>query len=218
MTIKTGNGRVKHSFVGLDRDLHESQEVTCMVCGPVIASYIFHNQRFKKGKNPHEWRCRKSENARTLKSYHTLKEDEIWIAKHRDRSAAAARRRKNENWTEEDWKKNRERVRRTRYKRTYGVPYEKIEALIALQGGKCLICNLEFPDGKFNIDHDHSCCNGGRTTCGKCIRGILCSGCNGGIGLLRDDVNILTKAIEYLNRGTYVDFNSIDILDYLDRN
>jgi hypothetical protein len=73
-----------------------------------------------------------------------------------------------------------------------------------------LICNLEFPGGKFNVDHDHSCCNG-ETTCGRCVRGILCSGCNGGIGLLRDDITILTKAIEYLNRGTFVDFDLIEV-------
>lgn len=209
--MKTGNGRVKHSFVGLDRELHETQEVICAVCGPSIAAYVFHPLRFKKGKNPHEWRCRTDGNARSLKNYHTLKSDDIWMLKHRDRAAANARKRKNENWNEDDWIRNRERIRRSRYKRTYGTTYEKIEAAIALQGGKCLICSLEFPGGKFNVDHDHSCCPDGKKTCGKCIRGILCSGCNGGIGLLRDDINILTKAIEYLNRGTFIDFDLIEV-------
>lgn len=210
--MKIGNGRVKHSFTGLDRNLHETQEVVCAVCGPSIAVYVFHNQRHRKGKNPHEWRCRTNENARGLKNYHDLKHDDIWIIKHRDRAAANARRRKDENWNEEDWIRNRERIRKSRYKRKYGQSYDKIEALIALQGGKCLICNLEFPGGKFNVDHDHSCCNG-ETTCGRCVRGILCSGCNGGIGLLRDDVTILTKAIEYLNKGTFVDFDQIDVVN-----
>ena len=27
------------------------------------------------------------------------------------------------------------------------------------------------------VDHDHSCCEGGNS-CGKCIRGVLCRGCN----------------------------------------
>ena len=208
--MKTGNGRVKHSFVGLDRDLHETQEVICAVCGPSIAVYVFHHQRNRKGKNPHEWRCRTNENARGLKNYHNMKYDDVWIAKRRDRSAAQARKYRNENWNEEDWIRNRERIRKSRYKRTYGTTYEKIEALIALQGGKCLICDLEFPDGRWNVDHDHSCCNG-RYTCGKCVRGILCSGCNGGMGLLKDNVDILTKAIKYLNRGTFVDFDLIEI-------
>lgn len=39
------------------------------------------------------------------------------------------------------------------------------------------------------IDHDHVTGN---------IRGLLCNGCNKGLGLFKDDVNILQKAKEYL--------------------
>jgi hypothetical protein len=53
----------------------------------------------------------------------------------------------------------------------------------------------------WRIDHDHSCCNG-QTTCGNCIRGVLCHSCNAGIGLLKDSVYVMTRAISYLTRGT----------------
>ena len=53
----------------------------------------------------------------------------------------------------------------------------------------------------WRIDHDHSCCKGKRT-CGNCIRGVLCHSCNAGIGLLKDSVYVMTRAISYLTRGT----------------
>lgn len=53
----------------------------------------------------------------------------------------------------------------------------------------------------WRIDHDHSCCQG-KNTCGDCIRGVLCHSCNAGIGLLKDSVYVMTRAISYLTRGT----------------
>lgn len=50
-----------------------------------------------------------------------------------------------------------------------------------------------------NIDHNHECCPGNRS-CGKCIRGPLCSACNMAIGLLRDDPNIIYSALDYIQR------------------
>jgi hypothetical protein len=32
------------------------------------------------------------------------------------------------------------------------------------------------------------------------VRGYLCNNCNRGIGLLKDDVEVMKKAIEYLER------------------
>ena len=56
------------------------------------------------------------------------------------------------------------------------------------QGNVCAICRQ---DKKLNVDHNH------RT--GR-VRGLLCIGCNGGVGAFSDDVQILVNAIEYLKR------------------
>lgn len=85
------------------------------------------------------------------------------------------------------------------YKRKYGFTIEDYDRLVAAQGGGCAICHGP-PFGQhryFNFDHDHACCPG-EESCGKCIRGLLCSRCNTAIGLLLEDPVRLESAMEYL--------------------
>ena len=72
---------------------------------------------------------------------------------------------------------------------------------LAAQGGACLVCGTTSPPGNFDgwaVDHDHKCCPGSKRTCGRCVRGILCSKCNVGIGMLGDSVETLMSAVSYL--------------------
>lgn len=53
------------------------------------------------------------------------------------------------------------------------------------------------------IDHDHSCCGyrqgpKWRTSCGRCIRGVLCNHCNTSLGLLGEDSGRILGLAEYL--------------------
>jgi hypothetical protein len=46
----------------------------------------------------------------------------------------------------------------------------------------CYVCSsME----NLTVDHDHSCCSG-KTSCGKCVRGIVCQACNTTIGKLEN--------------------------------
>ena len=60
-----------------------------------------------------------------------------------------------------------------------------------IQNNKCAICGNIFSDRRHTqIDHCHKT---------KKIRGLLCIQCNSGIGMLKEDVDILKKAIDYIN-------------------
>ena len=72
----------------------------------------------------------------------------------------------------------------------YGVTKEFLIDLYKQQDGKCKICG-DKPVSKrgLHIDHDHKT---------GLFRGILCHGCNTGIGALKENPEIFIKAIRYL--------------------
>ena len=80
-----------------------------------------------------------------------------------------------------------------------GVSQADFEALLQRQGGQCAICKVDQPGGQgtWHVDHDHGHCSGARS-CGSCVRGLLCTRCNTGIGLLMDDPSILRAGAQYL--------------------
>jgi hypothetical protein len=49
------------------------------------------------------------------------------------------------------------------------------------------------------VDHDHECCPG-KTSCGKCVRGLLCHHCNTALGYARNNPTILRALADYLER------------------
>lgn len=80
-------------------------------------------------------------------------------------------------------------------KYSYGLTLEDYNDLLIKQNGVCAICKKEVD--LLVVDHNHSCCPGPRS-CSKCIRGLLCKGCNLGIGYFKDNNEYLKNAVEYL--------------------
>lgn len=79
--------------------------------------------------------------------------------------------------------------------RKRGFTLELFNKMFAKQKGKCAICgcNLKLLSARHvHADHNHK--NGKP-------RGILCGGCNTGLGFFRDNPTSLRKAISYLRRG-----------------
>lgn len=88
-------------------------------------------------------------------------------------------------------KRRPERVRNTVLKRMFGITVDEYEAMLKAQGGVCKICEKPQVKSGVRLCVDH--CHGtGR------IRGLLCDNCNRAIGLMRDDPDLLARAIAYL--------------------
>ena len=85
------------------------------------------------------------------------------------------------------------RNRELNYKRKFGITLEDYNRMLKSQNNRCAICNRKSNNHRLykhlDVDHCH--------TTGK-VRGLLCHGCNAGIGSLQDDVELLEKAIAYL--------------------
>lgn len=83
---------------------------------------------------------------------------------------------------------------------TYGITSAQYGELLALQGGGCAICGSPPGARMLAVDHDHGCCPG-KKSCGRCLRGLLCSRCNLALGKVRDSKQLLRNAIDYLDGG-----------------
>ena len=80
------------------------------------------------------------------------------------------------------------------YRKKYGTTIDEVHENLKRQEGQCYICKKDISE-TFHIDHNHDT--------GK-VRGLLCSNCNTGIGLLGEDLDALKRAIRYLQEHKWV--------------
>lgn len=96
----------------------------------------------------------------------------------------------NNAWQREYHRRNPTKAIQYIRRRKYRIEPEDYEQMLSSQGGLCAICRTEPP--KPVVDHCHSSGD---------VRGVLCSNCNTGIGLLKHSPDRLWAAIEYLLRN-----------------
>lgn len=102
-------------------------------------------------------------------------------------------------WEREQRNKNIEKSRYKDVLKKHKITADDYNKLVIEQNDLCKICSKKETkksrtDGnicRLALDHCHKT--------GK-IRGLLCHHCNAAIGHLKDDINLLQKAIEYLKR------------------
>lgn len=131
--------------------------------------------------------CRPCKNIRTGKWKKEHREKcNLQKRKHREKYLERERKKQRNNY-----QKNKKRVKSYVLKQTYGITIEEYEARYDEQGGKCGCCGNTQERKRLFVDHCHST--------GK-IRGLLCGRCNTAIGLLGDNTEGVTRAIEYLKK------------------
>jgi hypothetical protein len=94
--------------------------------------------------------------------------------------------------------KRKKIARKSHLKITFNMSLEDFSNRLKKQRKRCAGCGAKLRRDDCNIDHNHACCPG-KKSCGKCVRGILCSPCNQALGLLRDSVKTLLKLVKYLS-------------------
>ena len=89
---------------------------------------------------------------------------------------------------------NNDKMRNNALLLKFNITLEEYDVMFENQKGCCKICDIHQDKLKIRLSVDH--CH----VTNK-VRGLLCSNCNKGIGLLGDNVINLRKAIEYLNQN-----------------
>lgn len=90
------------------------------------------------------------------------------------------------------FRNQRRKARESELRRCYGTTTIDYDRMLAAQFGVCAVCATDTPGRgheHFSVDHDHST--------GE-VRGLLCFGCNVGLGHFGDDPARLRAAAAYL--------------------
>jgi len=158
----------------------------CSKCGVEKESSLFNRDR-SKASGYRSW-CKTCDNINSRIQYNKdpqLRRDqrkEYYYENRQDEIQKRGEFRKN----------NVDMHRGHKYMQLYGITLEQFEEMRISQNCSCAICGKhesQNKNKKLFVDHNHNT--------GK-VRELLCHGCNTGIGLMQDDVDLLQKALDYL--------------------
>jgi hypothetical protein len=158
----------------------------CLTCGLSQPKVGFHRDASRK--NGLSTYCKTCQVEKNRKYRHRNKEKfrvhSKWLYEnHRNDYIDAAKR---------NYQNNKERHRRNKLKRTYGITIEQYDEILKAQNGVCAVCRKSasrVTSKHLFVDHDHKT--------GK-VRGLLCGNCNSLLGHAKDSLVILKDAIHYL--------------------
>jgi hypothetical protein len=166
-----------------------SADTPCKHCGGV-KKYLADNRCVQCRREYMKRRSQSPEGKACFKKYWQSKKGK---AKRKEYYQSEKRKQYMVEWKQSDHGKKI--LRYAHVKRTYNLSKEQYEILLKKQNFVCAICkdSLERP----YVDHNHQCCNG-ESSCGKCVRGIICFDCKRLLSDAHDDIITLQSAIDYL--------------------
>lgn len=124
----------------------------------------------------------------TKEEWESFHKSKRWRIRNPGKQIAA-----NKRWVENNRQYNTDRQRKYWLRDSYGMTEEDYNKMLEEQKDRCAICDTSVKTGRWKrlcVDHCH--------TTGK-VRGLLCNECNRGMGLLKDNADILRKAATYLD-------------------
>jgi hypothetical protein len=167
----------------------------CTQCSTYHPVSNFHKQA--KAKDGLQFRCKQCDKAfhqaRYLKDKEKINQQtKKWKEENKDKAYAAGN-----EWRKNNADKVKKYNRASSLRKNFGIEIEDYEVLLASQNGVCAICleaesYIHKATGKparLAVDHCHA--NGK-------VRKLLCKACNNGLGLFRDNPELLLKAADYL--------------------
>ena len=87
--------------------------------------------------------------------------------------------------------KNKDKAKEYNLIKYYNLTLNQYNKMLADQNSCCKVCGVHasnFTHGLY-VDHNHKT---------NKIRSLLCTGCNAGLGHLKEDINIMKKLIKYI--------------------
>lgn len=162
--------------LGSVRAVSEGPERPCEVCGAMFRAY-----------RPNAVTCSKE-------CYRKLPTTRVREAGYKARPEVRERR---NHLRRVEINPSRREVNLRQAIRRYGITFDRYEAMLAEQDGKCALCGaVPAPGGikaaaRLHVDHDHA---------SGAVRSLLCNGCNRGLGYLKDSPELLRAAADYIER------------------
>lgn len=145
---------------------------TCTKCGETKSAEEF--SRNRRNKSGYSFWCRPC----------TREYCRLYYQKHQERL-----RKRGTDWN----RKNKRQIRNAQLKRCFGITIEQYDMMYKNQEGCCAICRKHRNKFKrrLHVHHDHKT---------GWIGGLLCHGCNTGLGSFEDKKDLLIKAIHFLGQ------------------
>jgi hypothetical protein len=160
----------------------------CRLCGEVLPLGLFH--RANGMRDGHRNECRGC--TRDLKRANYLANRERYIAAAKAWQDANPERTRETRRLRNQHPERKRKQRDAYFRRTYNISADEFDLMLDAQGGGCALCGVRPKRlASLHVDHDHET---------GAVRGLLCIGCNQGLGQFRDDPELLRAAAEYVER------------------